>query len=45
MGLIRWCKLDPILQNNMTVKEDLLESFAGAVTVILNEKKYLRVIL
>jgi dsRNA-specific ribonuclease len=38
IGLIRWCKLDSIFQGNMKIKEDLLESLAGVITVILNEK-------
>ena len=38
MGLMDWCKLDSIFQGNMTIKEDLQEAFAGAITVILNEK-------
>lgn len=35
MGLINWVCLDDVLKSNMKLKEDLLESFAGALDISL----------
>lgn len=40
LGLIKWVSLDKVLEDNSKIKEDLVESFAGAIELILSEIGY-----
>ena len=38
LGFINWLKLDKVLMDNSKIKEDLQESFAGALELILSQR-------